>query len=174
MTKDKRAIIDNLTSQIISFYNINIPNTNIETLVRELGGTIKKVDASQLSFAEGRIQKTGDNQFTITIDQDQSAERQKFTIAHELGHLFLHMGYQIDEEKWKNQTTPFNRFGNTEQEYEAHEFAASLLMPKDIYIREFKKNITGKTVDIAAIADYFQVSLAAASNRGKWLGLIQW
>jgi Zn-dependent peptidase ImmA (M78 family) len=37
------------------------------------------------------------------ISPYQSEERRKFTIAHELGHLFLHMGYLLDSDLWSGQ-----------------------------------------------------------------------
>ncbi len=41
--------------------------------------------------------------FEIIVFEYQPPNRKSFTIAHELGHLFLHMGYIIDEERWKVQ-----------------------------------------------------------------------
>ena len=101
--------------------------------------------------------------------------RRNFTIAHELGHLFLHMGYQIDEELWKNSDNMIlNRFGNSERELEANEFAAAFLMPEKEYKRIAEKYSEGNTVFIRKVAEYFNVSVEAASYRGKWLGYLQW
>ena len=47
-------------------------------------------------------------------------------------------------------------------------------MPKDEYIKVAEKNLNGDSVDIRKVADYFKVSVDAASYRGKWLGYLQW
>lgn len=47
-------------------------------------------------------------------------------------------------------------------------------MPKIEYKRVMDKNTEGNTVNTQEIAKYFNVSTEAASNRGKWLGYLQW
>ncbi|MDD3506613.1 MAG: ImmA/IrrE family metallo-endopeptidase, partial [Sulfurimonas sp.] len=54
-----------------------------------------------------------------------------------------------------------------QKEFEADNFAASLLMPKEISIKVWKK-----TRDIDDFADAMQVSKVAASIRLRNLGLI--
>ena len=62
----------------------------------------------------------------LFVSPFQSSERRKFTIAHELGHLFLHMGYMIDSDLWEQQeNATFYRAGNSSEEYQANEFAAA-------------------------------------------------
>lgn len=79
---------------------------------------------------DGSIRKQDDG-FIIYISPFQSTERRKFTIAHELGHLFLHMGYRINSDLWNKQMdATYYRAGDSLLEYQANEFAAALLMPK--------------------------------------------
>ena len=55
-------------------------------------------------------------------------------------------------------TIPINRrFGTSEQEYQANEFAASLLMPKDRYKKIVSEYAVNGTVDMARVANYFNV-----------------
>lgn len=68
----------------------------------------------------------------------------------------------------------YYRNGNSREEYFANEFAAAFLMPKIEYKRVMDKNTEGNTVNTQEIAKYFNVSTEAASNRGKWLGYLQW
>ena len=49
----------------------------------------------------------------VVLNIDQPADRMRFSLAHELGHLVMH------------------RFPSPEMEREAHEFAAALLMPAE-------------------------------------------
>ncbi len=169
-----RTKINELAKDILTVYEINTPIDDIESVVKKIGGRIG--ESNQLGFlTDGTIEKEADS-FSIIIPASQaSSVRRNFTVAHELGHLFLHMGYQIDEELWENSdNVVFNRRGNSERELEANEFAAAFLMPAEEYIRVADKFSEGNTVFIKKVAEYFNVSVEAASYRGKWLGYLQW
>ncbi len=169
-----RKRINELAYDILAVYDIATPIDNIESVVKKIGGQIQETD--ELDFlTDGKVKKDRDS-FIITVPESQSNSlRRNFTIAHELGHLFLHMGYQIDEELWENSDNmTLNRFGNSERELEANEFAAAFLMPEKEYKRIAEKYSEGNTVFIRRVAEYFNVSVEAASYRGKWLGYLQW
>ncbi len=170
---ETRSIIGQLTSHIIAIYQITIPINNIDEVVETIGGrVIEREDLSE--YFEGSIRKVDDDSFEIVVSKHQPLNRRSFTIAHELGHLFLHMGYRIDIEHWRRQTDVYYRMGNSQEEYEANEFAAALLMPEADYKSALERHTKGNIVDTAAIANEFNVSVNAASNRGKWLGYLQW
>lgn len=121
--------------------------------------------------------------FTILINADKPTVRQYFTIAHELGHYFLHRQWLID-----NSTSGFVDYAEAlegqgmllrpddptamqqidmQQEREANTFAAELLMPEHD-VQDFWK----LTHDIVACADAFQVSKSAMAIRLEKLGLL--
>ena len=164
--------IDNLAEAIIKAYDITIPVHNIDAVVQRMGGTVEEQKGLD-DLYDGTIRKTGYDSFSIAISPFQSQKRKAFTVAHELGHLFLHMGFLIDPVVWENQDdTVYRRFGSSEQEYQANEFAAALLMPQKEYVEVLKRNIRNGRVDISAVANYFHVSNAAAGNRGRFLGYL--
>lgn len=168
-----RMLINNLTEEIIKHYEIQIPIQNIDEVVEKMNGLIE-VNQDTDNISDGSIKKLSDG-FVICVSPYQSAERRKFTIAHELGHLFLHMGYMTNEALWKQQeSATYYRNGDSSMEYQANEFAAALLMPKDEYKKIMDYNTCGNMVQTSKIADYFGVSVSAASNRGKFLGYLQW
>jgi len=78
--------------------------------------------------------------YTIYVNKNEPATRQRFTIAHELGHYFLHLqGHEelgdmsiVDD---KNIEALFRKQGAfNAEEARANEFAASILMPeKTVY-----------------------------------------
>lgn len=169
-----RSLIDDLTQDVIRAYSITTPITDIEGVVRSIGGVVK-LDWSLGTYSDGSIRKSGENSFEISVSPRQPITRKNFTIAHELGHLFLHMGYQIDTELWHQQDERvYFREGNSNMEYEANEFAAALLMPEEEYREVMDLHTKGDWVDTGEIAKYFHVSVNAASNRGKWLGYLSW
>ena len=112
MNNELRMLINNLTQDIIDLYNIQIPIENINDVVTTLGGRVEEtMDIDTMS--DGSIRKQDDG-FIIYISPFQSSERKKFTIAHELGHLFLHMGYKISSELWdKQKNATYYRSGDS-------------------------------------------------------------
>jgi Zn-dependent peptidase ImmA (M78 family) len=172
MNMSTRNYINDLAQQVIETYNITIPITNIENIVRHMGGTIEEKHNFDALY-EGTIIKEGNSSFRIVISPHQNQQRKSFTIAHELGHLFLHMGFRTDLDVWcKQDQTVYRRFGRSDQEYQANEFAAALLMPKEVYREVLFSYASNNRVDMRKVAQHFNVSLAAAVNRGKFLGYL--
>lgn len=173
MNKQLRLKINEISDVIRDEFNIACPITNFDEIINDLGGTIEYCD-ELVDGAEAMIKKNG-NGFIITVSNDSNKARQRFSIAHELGHLFLHMGYMIDEDMWnKNKDEYFRKLAG-EMEYQAHEFAAAFLMPKDLFIKKMNEFYDGnKYYDMKKVADYFNVSLEAAINRGRWLDKLSW
>jgi Zn-dependent peptidase ImmA (M78 family) len=119
----------------------------------------------------------------ITVNSGISEEgRKRFAIAHELGHFELHAVSQLilcteeDMYVWNE---------NKVQEIEANEFAASILMPKDIFTQYFKrgqpnmevvKDLAGKfTTTLTATAlRYVQLSLEPCAVVISRDGIIKW
>lgn len=104
-----------------------------------------------------------DKEKSIYINKDDYSRRKRFTIAHEIGHILLH---HIDNDEYfvdyRNKST------YDAKEFEADNFAAALLMPREISIANWQK-----TQDIDDFANLMQVSKAAAAIRLMNLGLIQ-
>lgn len=163
-----------LASTIRDVFKIPMPITNIDNVVKSLGGEIREDNNLIFDDSDGYISRNGDS-FIIYVSPYQSSNRRNFTIAHEIGHLFLHMGFIVAPDVWKAQgEAAFYRNGSSESEKQAHEFAAALLMPEEEYVKQLKKYTQGNTVTTSKIAEYFNVSVEAASIRGKWLGLLEW
>ncbi len=173
MERTRREQIDRLAAIVRDVCQLTTP-IDMEEAVARLRGNIEWVDEAEF---EASIEKQG-NGFQILISKEVSENRRRFSIAHELGHLFIHMGYLVDEEKWKSVGTytdsVYYRFGYTTEEYEANEFAAALLMPRDEFILIARRNYNGDAYHISPIAEHFQVSADAALNRGRWLGIFSW
>lgn len=162
-----RNMINSLTSDIIKMFNINIPIRDMTQLVEDLGGAIEVG-----KFSLGGNIKKDENGFKITLSSFQDEKRKRFIIAHELGHLFLHMGYLTNKDLWNKQNNNvYYRTENHDKEYQANEFAMSLLMPKLEYFEIMKKYTKGNYTDILKIAEYFNVSVDMVFNRGKFLEL---
>jgi Zn-dependent peptidase ImmA (M78 family) len=151
-----------------------------ERAVTLLKGTIQPINIDHK--IDAAIKKNGEEGFIIYLNIHEPDLRKRFTVAHELGHLFLHMGYLIDNEKWNSisddgfQDSAYFRMSDnySQEENEANEFAASFLMPRTEFINIAINHLDNNQYTIKPIADYFKVSESAAINRGKWLGIFAW
>ena len=119
----------------------------------------------------GMIAKQGKD-VTMLVNQSDPPARKRFTIAHELGHHFLHLledGEFVDgeanlfrEERANvEEMTPDRR-----QEVQANMFAAALLMPED-EVRKAWSDLHS----VADLAKMFNVSVEAMGIRIDQLGL---
>ena len=132
MNNETKILINNLTQDIINLYNIQIPIKNINDVVTTLGGSVE--ESINIDNTPNNGIRKQDNGFIIYTSPFQSLEKKKFTIAHELGHLFLHMGYRTNSELWnKQKNVSYYKADNLLKEYQANEFAAALLMPQEAY-----------------------------------------
>jgi Zn-dependent peptidase ImmA (M78 family) len=140
----------------------------VEEIARKKGLTISPYDlGGEISGVLVIQNDTG----TIGYNPHESRVRQRFTIAHELGHYILHKNANndlfIDREfqvLYRNQKSSQ---GNMKQEQEANAFAASLLMPERFLLNEIKQNSYNLTDDASLknLAKQFNVSVAAMSLR---------
>ena len=118
---------------------------------------------------------TKGNQTVIGVNAHHSPNRQRFTIAHELGHYFLHndilrQGAHVDTVVTMLQRDQNAALGTTNIEIEANQFAAELLMPKhliDDYLNAEGLGSAPISDDavVQAVAKAFKVSMAAMAIR---------
>lgn len=129
----------------------------LSRFVRELGGRIHYQNPTDFAVSEsGSIKVWGTNNFDIYLSTFTGPLRDRFTLAHELGHYFVHSGQG-------EIALRAARRGSGQLEWEANWFAASLLMPS----QEFKEVATKFSGDVCAIAGHFQVSSQAVEIRRK-------
>lgn len=118
--------------------------------------------AGEPFFCEAALLPVGDGH-QIVLRGASSEQRRRFTIAHEIGHFVLHP-LRLAPERGGD---PGNAVWQ-QQEREADQFAAELLMPEHL-VREA---VLREGPDAARLADHFEVSKAAMQTRLRWLGLV--
>jgi Zn-dependent peptidase ImmA (M78 family) len=117
----------------INEYSKRAP-VDIEGLIRALGIKLEKalLDAN----IAGMIEKTKDGCYAITVNERDPITRQRFTLAHELGHYVHHrdkIGDGVQDDRLYRNTGLFqNSKIGTRQETQANQFAAGVLMPWDL------------------------------------------
>jgi Zn-dependent peptidase ImmA (M78 family) len=112
----------------------------------------------------------------IGVNSSYPTQRQRFTIAHEIGHLLLHTDVNLLVDKnfpigLRNETSGTSV---DENEIEANQFAAALLMPPNL-IAEDIKSFVGKDVlfAIQKLARKYRVSEQATSICPSTSGYIE-
>lgn len=144
------------------------PGDDIDSLVRRIGGKVKMqntlFDDPEKS---GSLLVHAADHFEIIVPAHTSPTRDRFTIAHELGHYFLHY-------LWRKRSVPTMsdqmialRKGSDRVEWEANWFAAGFLMPEKVFKKAFKQH----SGSVSAIAREFEVSQQAVEVRISQLGL---
>lgn len=87
-----------------------------------------------------------DNERIIGVNEFESDERKRFTIAHELGHLFLHKNaVNYDQGGIMLFRDGHSSEGTDHREVQANRFAAELLMPEQDIRQDLAKE---KTFDL--------------------------
>ena len=128
-------------------------------LVDQLNGLVQ-IDDNTDEDAPASLNVRAEDDFTILVPWNTSVVRDRFTVAHEIGHLKLHYSGQGE--------ATFYRFGRNRQETEANLFAAALLMPKDRFTQEYAE-CDG---DINCLSKKFDVSRSTTLIRAQVLNLV--
>jgi Zn-dependent peptidase ImmA (M78 family) len=127
----------------------------------------------------GLLISKGDSS-VIAVQETDHPKRQRFTIAHEIGHFFLRHQFDPGEHVHVDRghlITPRNSRSSTgadPKEIEANQFAACLLMPSSLLsrrIREFKDDSL-RDYHVSKLAEEFEVSEQAMTIRLSTLGYL--
>lgn len=165
--------VDNAARDLLSEFDVTTAPVDTFGLARHLGVVIVQSampeDVSGMLIREGNSSTIG-----LNIDQQHSRQRQRFTVAHELGHLRLHRGRPliVDSAVRVNMRDATSARATSREEVEANKFAALLLMPESMILSEVRK-VGGADPDEmrATLARRFNVSLEAMGYRLVNLGI---
>jgi Zn-dependent peptidase ImmA (M78 family) len=129
-------------------------------------------DASESGF----LLRDGDV-VIIGLNSRNTRRRQRFTIAHELGHWLLHEGRPIivDHAVRINKRDQVSSAATDQEEIDANAFAAALLMPQEqvhaSVQRELRMGVPSRDELTQKLANEFDVSHEAMSIRLINLGI---
>lgn len=145
---------------ILSMYKITESPVDVIKIATFLGFKVIPFDFPETMSAVIRIEET---KKIIAVNKNKSEVRQRFSIAHELGHyLSGHDNFSHESETFidrdKKYLDPHHR-----EEKEADEFAAELLMPEIM----LKKDVLENNLDAVTLAKKYNVSEPA-----MWIQLI--
>lgn len=154
--KDADSILENAQKKGLFTKNA----LDIESLIKSMEG-IDLVYTEMTGGLSGSLQNV-DGTWIMKINSKHHKNRQRFTIAHELGHYLMHK----DKNSLFEDTTFFRGAQNNAMEFAANEFASSILMPQN----SIKKLLDSNIRELADLADEFNVSPSAMKYRLEKLG----
>lgn len=137
-----------------------------------------QVVRSAASWSESGFLLRSDGVAIIGINGRNSSKRQRFTIAHELGHWLLHEGRPliVDQSVMINKRDGVSSQATDREEIEANQFAAGLLMPErwihDVVSKQMELGAASREGLISTLAATFEVSVEAMSWRLINLGIL--
>lgn len=126
------------------------PIRNLVSTIESAGGVVFKFPFGTRDI-DAVSQWPADCPPLFFINQEASADRIRFSLAHELGHVIMH------------------KSASEQMEFEAHRFASQFLMPA----QEIRHSLTDLTLAKAAsLKPYWRVSIAALVRRARDLNAI--
>jgi|APTNR8051073442_1049403.scaffolds.fasta_scaffold01888_7 Zn-dependent peptidase ImmA (M78 family) len=143
------------------------PGDDIHALVERIGGTVTVQDTlMEDPERSGSLYVDAHDDFRIIVPAHTSGVRDRFTIAHELGHYVLHYVWKHSHGENPPERMYALRKGSERVEWEANWFASGFLMPEAHFREAFQR-----LRNVAAVAAELDVSLPAAEIRARQLGL---
>lgn len=164
----RREIEERATEILVRHGLFTIP-VDLVTLANREGIKIHNAKFSEDGLSGMVAKRAGAT--TILVDQSEPPFRKNFTIAHELGHLYLHLigdGEFIDStiDLFRVETPDDIASEHKRKEVQANQFAAALLMPRQLVMETYTD-----VKDIKELAHIFNVSETAMGIRLSQLGL---
>jgi Zn-dependent peptidase ImmA (M78 family)/DNA-binding XRE family transcriptional regulator len=132
------------------------PVPKLAELLEERGIKVLSLALDDIDGLAARVmRKERDAARVIVVRRNIWAERKRFTLAHELGHMVMTPATEVDEER------------------AAHRFAGAFLMPADVVRAEIGAQRSAISIgELVAIKERFGVSVQAIAYRCLDLGII--
>lgn len=157
------AKIERFVETILMEHRIVKPPVPIDKIIRRFKVDLKFGDLGEVS---GLLVRAGDSA-TIGVNDEHPLTRQRFTMAHELGHFALHAGISAhyDRDYRVNYRSAESSQATNVEEIEANFFAASILMPKRFLDRDEAVMALDNDDAVQQLAARYRVSRHAMSLR---------
>jgi Zn-dependent peptidase ImmA (M78 family) len=162
-------------AEVLELCGVTEAPVPVEQVASRLGISIArepfKGDISGVLYREGA-------NVVIGVNSSQAPVRQRFTIAHEIGHFRLHPGHDVhvDRDVKVDFRDDVSSLAVHKGEIEANAFAAELLMPRRLVQQAVVSAATRGSVTkrslIEELAERFDVSRQAMEFRLVNLGVI--
>ncbi len=168
--------VEHRADQLLAERGIARPPVPVERVAKEIGANVV-FEPFEGEISGMLYQEESHGAPVIVINSLNARVRQRFTVAHEIGHLLLHnKSIYVDRPLSVKFRDEHSSLAIDEEEMEANRFAASLLMPRSWLIREVDlqlarhQDITEDAL-IASLAEIYGVSRQAMEYRLGNIGI---
>ena len=155
--------IEIAAENVLEKNNVRAAPVPVEDIARKESILIGQADGKNISGVLLRKQWVA----YIALNSKEPPLRQRFTLAHEMGHYFLHPGKNTFVEFRDNKDKEREEVVRSPKEIEANKFAAALLMPRKLVLKDLASfSESGVSANqLALLANKYQVSEKAMSYR---------
>lgn len=176
----RKSYIRQLVSRLLADNDVESSPVGIELIAKNLGIDVV-FDVASNDIAGFLVKDYENKTAVIGVNKNHSEPRQRFTIAHELGHFFLHDydGVHFDGKHSGSQMflrDEKSSQGTDVEEREANYFAAEILMPVSLLQKDLAKikeiSLTDEDINLTKLAKNYKVSSQALTFRLANLGYI--
>jgi Zn-dependent peptidase ImmA (M78 family) len=147
-----------MARKVIKDYGLSEVPTDLQKIFRSLG--LEYIELNDPKDIDGAIIEIEDKPKIAVLNKARPIQRQRFTLAHELGHIFLQHTqrdiYDPEAEREKEEYDSVVSHKKPPAEVEADVFASELLVPLD-QIKKLEKDID----NVGKMAEIFNVSKQA-------------
>jgi Zn-dependent peptidase ImmA (M78 family) len=162
--------VDEKVRELLDQFRVRRPPVPVKRIAKKLGLELAAVPADD--EISGAIIRKG-IRVVIAVNTSHHPNRQRFTVAHELGHFFFHHG--LEEHVDQNFRIAWRNADSSKAidwaEIEANRFAAELLMPREFLIRDLDAQQKIEKRTVALLASRYRVSPEAMKFRLTNLGI---
>ena len=140
--------IHTYVEDILMKNQVNKPPIDVEDIARKLNIiVVRRPYTAKNQLAAMLIREAG--KVIIALNGDHDKQKQRFSIAHEIGHYMLHPVEKlvVDREFAVNFRDSKSSIGKHIQEIEANRFASNLLIPEKFLINDLRSYLMEDNVD---------------------------
>lgn len=183
--KQIRSIVRSLHEELKSAGEFRVP-IPVDKVAKLLDVKVMYVETEDEDLSGFFYRDPSSGKAVIGVNDDHYRTRQRFTLAHEIGHLVLHSFDDLHYDR-KGYGTGYGRIrkrdgesalGENRDEIEANYFAAELLMPEELIYEKIENADLGDIFErsaesaVKALAKEFDVSPLALTIRMQQLGML--
>lgn len=159
MERARTGYTREMARKILRECGITTPPVDLKIILAKKGYTYLEVNTFLDNIDAIFLNK--DDQIYAAVNARHHIHRQRFSLAHELGHILLVHDIDYYKHNITLDNPPISKTHNTVETYfekEANTFAGELLVPLDMLKKEFRK-----TNDINNLSKVFLVSKEVVS-----------
>lgn len=168
------ANLEERAARLLEQNNVRRAPVPVEAIARAIGLDVRYSpttdDVSGALIRRGKVA-------IVAVNSAQHENRQRFTIAHELGHYVLHKGVEphFDDDFRIDFRNTVSGEATLSREIEANRFAAAILMPEAFLKRDVQRlptDLASTDEIIRSLAIRYKVSRRAMELRLVNLGFV--